>query len=114
MTDELTPPFEGGCQCGAIRYRCSRPPFVTTPAIARPARSSPAARFITCIQVPAEGLEVLSGEPALRERPCDSGNRLTTAFCPTCSSALCAQNSARTAAAHDLRRARSTTPAPFG
>jgi hypothetical protein len=95
MPDELTPPFEGGCQCGAIRYRCSRPPFVSYTCHCTACQKLTGSAFITCIQVPAEALEVLSGEPALRERPCDSGNRLTTAFCPTCSSALWAQNSAR-------------------
>jgi hypothetical protein len=95
MISELTPPFEGGCQCGALRYRCSRPPFVSYTCHCLACQKLTASAFATCIQVPAEAHELLAGDPAFRERVAESGNRLTSAFCPACGSAIYARNSAR-------------------
>jgi hypothetical protein len=51
--------------------------------------------FATCMQVPAESVEHVSGRPAIRERVADSGNRLAISFCADCSTAIYSQNSAR-------------------
>jgi len=47
------------------------------------------------MQVPAESVEISSGDPARRERTADSGNVVQTCFCADCGSALFSQNSAR-------------------
>jgi len=91
----LEPPFEGGCLCGAVRYRCDARPFVAYTCHCRACRRLTASAFATCIQVPAEALAVVRGEPAAREREADSGNRLATAFCDACGSALWSANAAR-------------------
>jgi hypothetical protein len=91
----LETPFKGGCQCGAVRYRCSAPPFVSYTCHCLACQRLTASAFATCIQVPAEALSVTSGSPCTRERETDSGNRLSTAFCASCGSALYSANSAR-------------------
>ncbi len=87
-------PFEGGCACGAIRYRCEAPPFVAYTCHCLECQRLTSSAFATCIQVPAEALSV-RGSPARRERVADSGNRITTAFCNGCGSALHSANASR-------------------
>lgn len=91
----LEPPFEGGCQCGAVRYRCDAPPFVAYTCHCRACQRLSGSAFATCIQVPAEALATTRGAPVVREREADSGNRLATAFCAACGSALWSANAAR-------------------
>ena len=91
----LKVPYYGGCQCGAIRYRCTAPPFVQYTCHCRACQRLTSSAFATAIQVPAEAFSVESGNAAIRERVADSGNTLATAFCPSCGSALYSINSAR-------------------
>ena len=91
----LKVPFEGGCQCGAIRYRCDAPPFVSYTCHCLACQRLTSSAFATCIQVPAEALFLTEGAGASRERAADSGNRITTTFCTSCGSALYSAYSAR-------------------
>ena len=91
----LKPPFQGGCQCGSVRYACAAPPFVSYTCHCLECQRLTSSAFATCIQVPAEALRLLRGQPAERTRTADSGNRLTTSFCVSCGSALFAASSAR-------------------
>ena len=91
----LSAPFEGGCQCGAVRYRSAALPFVCYTCHCRACQRITASAFATCIQVPTEGLEILSGSPGTFARTADSGNILTTSICKQCGSALFVANSSR-------------------
>jgi hypothetical protein len=91
----LAVPFEGGCQCGLLRYHCNAPPFVSYTCHCVECQRLSSRAFATCIQVPAEALALLQGAVSTRERTTESGNRLTTAFCGSCGSALYSANSAR-------------------
>ena len=91
----LKVPFEGGCQCGAIRYRCTAPPYVQYTCHCRACQRLTSSAFATAIQVPAEAFSIQEGTVLTRDRTADSGNRLTTAFCGTCGSVLYSANSAR-------------------
>lgn len=91
----LEVPFEGGCQCGALRYRCSALPFVSYTCHCVACQRLTSSAFATCIQVPTEALTVLQGSASSRERTAESGNLLTTSFCSSCGSALYSANSAR-------------------
>jgi len=88
-------PFEGGCQCEAIRFVCSAPPFVSYTCHCRACQRLTSSAFATCVQVPAEALDVRRGSPAARARIADSGNHLTTRFCASCGAALFSASSAR-------------------
>jgi hypothetical protein len=91
----LEAPFEGGCQCGEIRYRCSAQPFVSYTCHCLACQRLSSSGFVTAIQVPAEAFGVTRGTPSSRARSADSGNRLETAFCGACGSPLYSANSAR-------------------
>ena len=91
----LTAPFEGGCLCGSVRYRCEAQPFVSYTCHCLDCQHITSSAFATCIQVPAEAFAVTAGEPSSMERVADSGNRLTTSFCGACASALFVANVAR-------------------
>jgi hypothetical protein len=91
----LEAPFEGGCQCGALRYRCEADPFVAYACHCLECQHLTSSAFATCIQVPAEALSETSGSSTSRDRVADSGNRITTWFCARCSSALYSGNAAR-------------------
>ena len=90
----LDVPFAGECQCGAVRYRCTRPPYVSYTCHCLACQRLTSSAFATCIQVPAEALSV-EGPLALQERIADSGNRIATAFCSACGSAIHSANQAR-------------------
>jgi len=91
----LSLPFVGGCQCGAVRYRCITQPFVAYTCHCLECRHLTSSAFATLIQVPAEAFSITQGAAKFRERVADSGNRLTNAFCPGCGSALYISNAAR-------------------
>ena len=95
MAKHLPIPFEGGCLCERLRYRGSAQPFVAYTCHCRACQKLTSSAFATCIQVPAESLSVVAGEPRAVERVADSGNRLSSFFCPRCGSTLYTQNHAR-------------------
>ena len=88
-------PYEGGCQCQSIRYRCSALPFVAYTCHCRACQRLTSSAFATCMQVPAEALELIMGSPSTGVRESDSGNTLRTDFCSICGTALFTANSAR-------------------
>lgn len=91
----LDVPFQGGCQCRTVRYRGSAPPFVAYTCHCLDCQRLTASAFATCMQVPAESLDLIAGAPRSRVRVADDGNRLTTWFCGDCGSALYTGNDAR-------------------
>jgi hypothetical protein len=91
----LTVPYEDGCQCEPLRYRCSAAPFVSYTCHCRACQRITSSAFATCIQVPAEALALTKGTPSSVERDAVSGNRLTTHFCGACGSALYVASLAR-------------------
>lgn len=91
----LEPPFEGGCQCRSVRYRCTAPPFVAYTCHCLDCQHLTSSAFATCIQVPAEALELTAGAPVSRERVAESGSRPLTHFCAACGSALFTANPVR-------------------
>lgn len=91
----LSVPFEGGCLCGAVRYRCGAAPFVAYTCHCLACQHITSSAFATCIQVPAEAFALEQGAPSSAEREALSGNRLTTRFCAACGSALVVSSLAR-------------------
>lgn len=88
-------PYYGGCQCQAVRYQCTALPFVAYTCHCRACQKMTSSAFATCMQVPAEALDFIHGEPSVAFRGSDSGNTLKTYFCGSCGSALFIANSAR-------------------
>jgi hypothetical protein len=58
-------PIEGGCRCDRIRFRISAPPMLTMACHCNGCQRMTGSAFSTSIAVPAEGFEVIAGEPVI-------------------------------------------------
>lgn len=78
MTDTL-PLVEGGCRCGKVRFRASKPPLLTSACHCAGCQRMTASAFSLSIAYPSDGFAVTAGEtvigglhdPALRHHHCD-------------------------------------------
>ena len=80
--------LEGGCQCGAIRYRVTGPPLTLYACHCTECQKQSASAFGLSLWVERSDLEIVTGEPHHWERLADSGNTTRCAFCPDCGSRL--------------------------
>lgn len=81
-------PYEGGCQCGAIRYRLSGAPAYVALCHCTDCRKSAGAPAVHWTCIPAASFELLQGE--LREYR--SSQLATRMFCPTCGTGIAYRN----------------------
>ena len=75
---------EGGCLCGAIRYRIDGPSRRATSCHCLHCRRSSAAAFVTWAEYRSADFKVLSGSPSCYE----SRPRVTRQFCGACGTQL--------------------------
>lgn len=91
MQDTLHPsegPFDGGCACGALRFRLlARPMFVHACHCARCQRET-GGPFAHHAMIEFSRFGVLKGEPDFARVPSDSGAVHWVARCPACATAL--------------------------
>lgn len=83
-------PIEGGCACGAIRYRCTAQPITTLLCHCRICRSASGSAFAAAVLVPAEAFELLRGTPRASVMSGVDG-RIERTFCADCGSPLIAR-----------------------
>ncbi len=74
---------EGGCQCGAVRYRLRREALVVYACHCRECQKQSASAFGLSVPFSREELEIV-GELASWRRPTDSGSFTTCWYCPAC------------------------------
>ena len=80
--DEL---HEGGCACGAVRYRARGKPIVATVCHCAFCRRRLASAFAVLATFPEQSMEIMQGELAECEHRSDeSGRWLRMRFCPRC------------------------------
>lgn len=84
--------FEGGCLCGAVRYTCGAEPVVAGHCHCVDCRRSSGTGHCSHLGVPREAVTI-SGEVSLYERPADTGNMVSRAFCPSCGAPIYSTNS---------------------
>ena len=77
-------PLEGGCLCGAVRYRVTRAPLDSDYCHCRMCQKSSGAPVQVSAQIPADGFSFIQGEPKAYR----SSARASREFCPTCGSQL--------------------------
>lgn len=75
--------FTGGCLCGAVRYESQADPVMAGHCHCADCRKSSGTGHSSHLAVPKPSL-VVTGEVTLFDRPADSGNVVSRAFCPTC------------------------------
>jgi hypothetical protein len=82
--------LEGGCQCGAIRYRISGEPVYVALCHCDDCRKSSGAPMTTWSAFAENDVTVIAGEP----RDFQSSAHGTRSFCPTCGTGLLYRNPA--------------------
>ena len=78
------PRYEGGCQCGKLRYRVDGEPLVLVACHCTECQRQSGSAFGMSLVVPRESFELLSGEPRTFTRKADSGGSVDCAFCGEC------------------------------
>ena len=72
-------PWEGGCRCGAVRIRVTRPPLLAAACHCTGCQTMSASAFSLSLALPADGFEVIAGEPVK-----GGLNRDMHHFCASC------------------------------
>jgi hypothetical protein len=65
MSDEWNLPWDGGCRCGEVRIRVTKPPLLAGACHCAGCRKMTASAFSLSLALPGDGLEVTKGEPVL-------------------------------------------------
>jgi hypothetical protein len=76
--------LEGGCLCGNIRYRSTKPPVFVTHCHCQRCRRHSGALFASDVGLPLDGFTWVRGEPAYWR----SSTALDRGFCSICASAI--------------------------
>lgn len=58
-------PWEGGCRCGQVRLRVTKPPLLSAVCHCTGCQRMTASAFSLSIGIPSDGFEVLQGEPVI-------------------------------------------------
>jgi len=77
-------PVEGGCQCGAVRYRLKASPLTVYNCHCKDCQRFSGAAWSMSMFVRDEDFEVLSGQTVRYDRKADSGNVTAMNFCAHC------------------------------
>jgi hypothetical protein len=80
--------LEGGCACGAVRYRMGREPMFVHCCHCRDCQRQTGTAFVLNALIETERVELLSGDPAPHVMPTDSGRSHTVYGCPACGTAV--------------------------
>lgn len=80
--------LQGGCACGAIRYRCDGEPVLAAHCHCRDCQRSSGAAMATVFAVPKTAFHQLQGKTSTYDYTGDSGQPVTRHFCPNCGAPL--------------------------
>ena len=88
MTEPDPAPLDGGCTCGAVRYRMTRAPLYVHCCHCRWCQRESGAAFALNAMIETTALELLDGAPEMVTIPSNSGKGQAFARCPSCRIAL--------------------------
>ena len=80
--------IEGGCACGAVRYRLASEPLFTHCCHCLNCQRQTGSAFVINLLIEADRVELLRGEPAPVDVPRDDGSAQTVFRCPDCQVAV--------------------------
>ncbi len=83
--------MEGGCACGAVRYRLMSEPLIVHCCHCLNCQRQTGSAFVINMLIETKLLEVVAGEPNAVDVPRDDGSMQTVWRCPTCQTALFSQ-----------------------
>ena len=79
---------EGGCACGAVRYRLTSDPLFIHCCHCLNCQRQTGSAFVINLLIEADRVELLRGEPKPVEAPRDDGSKQLIFRCPTCQVAV--------------------------
>ncbi|GAB4392884.1 MAG: GFA family protein [Kiloniellaceae bacterium] len=88
MSVEAGYSLQGGCTCGALRYRMTSPPMYVHCCHCRWCQRETGAAFALNAMIEADRVQMLQGEPEVVLTPSLSGKGQKIARCPVCRIAL--------------------------
>jgi hypothetical protein len=80
----MSTPREGGCSCGAVRYRLSSEPLFTHCCHCLNCQRQTGSAFVINLLIEADRVELVAGEPQPVDVPRDDGSTQRIFRCPTC------------------------------
>jgi hypothetical protein len=80
--------MEGGCSCGAVRYRLTDEPLFVNCCHCLNCQRQTGSAFVINVLIESDRVKVLQGEPAAVDVPRDDGSMQRIHRCPTCQVAL--------------------------
>ena len=84
----MSVPREGGCACGAVRYRLTSDPLFTHCCHCLNCQRQTGSAFVINLLIEADRVELLAGEPQAVDAPRDDGSAQTIFRCPSCQVAV--------------------------
>lgn len=82
---------EGGCSCGAVRYRLASEPLFTHCCHCLNCQRQTGSAFVINVLIEAERVELLAGAPQPVDVPRDHGGKQRIFRCPDCQVAVYSQ-----------------------
>jgi len=79
---------EGGCSCGAVRYRLTSDPLFTHCCHCLNCQRQTGSAFVVNLLIEADRMEILAGEPHAVAAPRDDGTMQEISRCPMCQVAV--------------------------
>jgi hypothetical protein len=79
---------EGGCACGAVRYRLTSDPLFVHCCHCLNCQRQTGSAFVINLLIEADRVKLLAGEPQPVDVPRDNGSTQRIVRCPTCQVAL--------------------------
>lgn len=86
--EQRTQSFDGGCTCGAVRYRMTSPPMFVHCCHCRWCQRETGTAFALNAMIESDRVSLLQGEPDIVNTPSLSGKGQKIARCPICRIAL--------------------------
>ena len=81
-------PNDGGCACGAVRYRLTSEPLFVHCCHCLNCQRQTGSAFVINLLIEADRVELLAGDPRPVDAPRDDGSNQRIFRCPTCQVAV--------------------------
>src|SRR5437773_5887190 len=84
--------LEGGCACGAVRYRLASEPLFVHCCHCLNCQRQTGSAFVINLLIEGDRVELLSGDPQPVDVPRDDGSAQRVYRCPSCQVADCSEH----------------------
>jgi len=84
----MTSTFDGGCACGALRYRMQSAPMFVHCCHCKDCQRQTGSAFVLNALIETDRVQLLSGDPQPSSMPTDSGKPHRVFRCPQCGTAV--------------------------